>query len=71
MDLGTTACPVGWKVVEQTIFHAIMWHIQDNQGVSPSQNVFRRGRSCLTNLISFYNKVTCIMDKEKAVDVST
>ena len=27
------------------------------------------GRSCLTNLISFYNKVTCLVDEGKAVDV--
>ena len=27
------------------------------------------GRSCLTNLISFYDKVTCLVDEGKAVDV--
>ena len=27
-----------------------------------------KGRSCLTNLLSFYDKVTYLMDKEKAVD---
>lgn len=24
---------------------------------------------CLTNLVSFYNQVTCLVDAEKAVDV--
>ncbi|KAK4832552.1 hypothetical protein QYF61_024052 [Mycteria americana] len=28
-----------------------------------------KGRSCLTNLISFYDKVTCLVDEGKAVDV--
>jgi len=28
-----------------------------------------KGRSCLTNLISFYDKVTCLVDERKAVDV--
>ncbi|KAK4828134.1 hypothetical protein QYF61_023932 [Mycteria americana] len=45
------------------------WDIEDNQGIKPSQHGFRKGRSCLTNLISFYNKVTCLVDEGKAVDV--
>ncbi|KAK4824001.1 hypothetical protein QYF61_009126 [Mycteria americana] len=34
-----------------------------------SQHGFMKGRSCLTNLISFYHKVTCLVDEGKAVDV--
>ena len=40
-----------------------------NQGIRPSQHGFTNGRSCLTNLISFYDKVTCLVDEGKAVDV--
>ncbi|GAB0195089.1 mitochondrial enolase superfamily member 1 [Grus japonensis] len=57
------------KVMEQIILSAIMWHIQDNQVIRPSQHGFMKGKSCLTNLISFYNKVTCLVDEGKAVDV--
>ncbi|GAB0184900.1 hypothetical protein GRJ2_000955300 [Grus japonensis] len=46
-----------------------MKHVQDNQVISPSQHGFMKGRSCLTNLISFYDKVTRLMDERKAVDV--
>ena len=28
-----------------------------------------KGRSCLTHLISFYDKVICLVDEGKAVDV--
>ena len=28
-----------------------------------------KGRSCSTNIISFYDKVTCLVDEGKAVDV--
>ncbi|GAB0190683.1 mitochondrial enolase superfamily member 1 [Grus japonensis] len=42
---------------------------QDDQAIGPCQHGFMKGRSCLTNLISFYDKVTCLVDKAKAVDV--
>ncbi|XP_063208204.1 uncharacterized protein LOC134523321 [Chroicocephalus ridibundus] len=55
--------------MEQIILSAITWHIQDNQVIRPSQHGFMKGRSCSTNLISFYEKVTCLADDGKAVDV--
>ncbi|KAK4828548.1 hypothetical protein QYF61_027517 [Mycteria americana] len=57
------------KVMEQLILSAITQHIQDNHVIRPSQHGFRKGRSCLTNLISFYDKVTCLVDEEKAMDI--
>jgi len=45
------------KVMEQIILSAITRHTQDNHGIWPSQHGFMKGRSCLTNLISFYDKV--------------
>ncbi|KAJ7416696.1 hypothetical protein BTVI_35041 [Pitangus sulphuratus] len=56
------------KVMEQIILSAITQHIQDNQGIRPSQHRFRKGRSCLTNLFS-YDQETCLVDEGKAVDV--
>ncbi|KAK4810944.1 hypothetical protein QYF61_013352 [Mycteria americana] len=57
------------KLMEQIILSAIAQHIENNQGIKPSQHGFRKGRSCLTNLISFYDKVTRLVDEGKAVDV--
>ncbi|PKU35456.1 rna-directed dna polymerase from mobile element jockey-like [Limosa lapponica baueri] len=57
------------KVMEQVILSVITQHIQDNQAIRPSQHRFMKGRSCLTNLISFYDKVTRLVDEGKAVDV--
>ena len=37
--------------------------------IRPSQHGFMKGRSCLTNLISFYDKVTHLVDEGKAVAV--
>ncbi|GAB0181952.1 mitochondrial enolase superfamily member 1 [Grus japonensis] len=57
------------KVMEQITLSAITQHIQDNQMIRPSQHEFMKGRSCLTNLISFYDKVIHLVDEGKAVDV--
>ncbi|KAK4831989.1 LOW QUALITY PROTEIN: hypothetical protein QYF61_020372 [Mycteria americana] len=38
------------------------------QVIRPSQHEFMKGRSCLTNLISLYDKMTHLVDDGKAVD---
>ncbi|RMC20396.1 hypothetical protein DUI87_01245 [Hirundo rustica rustica] len=57
------------KVMKQIILSVITQHLQDNQGNRLSQQGFRRGRSCFTNLISIYDQVTHLVDEGKAVDV--
>ncbi|KAK4826381.1 hypothetical protein QYF61_008052 [Mycteria americana] len=57
------------ELLYQVILSAITRHVENNQGIKPSQHGFRKGRSCLTNLISFYDKVTRLVDEGKAVDV--
>ncbi|KAK4820504.1 hypothetical protein QYF61_000083 [Mycteria americana] len=57
------------KVMEQIILSGITWHVQDNQGIRPSQHGFMKGRSCLINVISPYDKVNRLVDEGKAVDV--
>ena len=46
-----------------------MDQLKVNQGTRSSQHGFMNGRSCLTNLISFYDKVTHLVDEGKAVSV--
>ncbi|TRZ08715.1 hypothetical protein HGM15179_018391 [Zosterops borbonicus] len=55
--------------MEQFILSVIKQNLQDYQGLRPSHDGFRRGRSCLTNLISFYNQVTNLVDAGRAVNV--
>ncbi|KAK4824953.1 hypothetical protein QYF61_021641 [Mycteria americana] len=59
------------KVMEQIILSAITWHVQDKQVIRPSQHGFMKGRSCLTNLISFYDKVTRLVMRERLWMLST
>ena len=51
------------KVMEQIVLREIMRHVRDDRGIRPSQHGFMKGRSCLTNLISFYDLVTHLVDK--------
>ncbi|PKU41599.1 rna-directed dna polymerase from mobile element jockey-like [Limosa lapponica baueri] len=51
------------KVMEQLNLSAIMQHMKDNQTMRPSQHGFMKPRSCLTNLISFYDKATPLVDE--------
>lgn len=57
------------KTMEQVIMNAIIQHVQDNQRIRPSQAGFGKGRSCMTNLVFFYDQVTCLVDEGKTVDV--
>lgn len=61
------ACQSDVGAMKQIIWTTITWHIWDNWVMRPSQPGFMKGRSCLTSLLSFYVKVTYLMDKEKAV----
>ena len=55
--------------MEQIILGEITQRVCGIQVVRPSQHGFMKGRSCLTNLISFYDWVTRLVDEGKAVRV--
>ena len=57
------------KVMKQIILREITQHVHGAQEIRPSQHRFMKGRPCLTNLISFYDWVTRLVDEGKAVDV--
>ena len=57
----TSLTLVPGKVMERIISGAIMDQLKVNHGIRPSQHGFMNGRSCLTNLILFYDKVTCMV----------
>ncbi|XP_038671336.1 uncharacterized protein LOC119975618, partial [Scyliorhinus canicula] len=57
------------KVLERIIKDTIYNHLDRNNMIRDSQHGFVKGRSCLTNLIEFFEKVTEQVDKGRAVDV--
>ena len=57
------------KLIETIIRDKIVNHLEDNSLILNSQHGFRRGRSCLTNLIEFFQKVINIHDDGDPVDI--
>ena len=51
------------KIMEKMILEHIEAHLGDKAVIGPSQHGFVKGRSCLTNLISYYDKITRIVDQ--------
>uniref|UniRef100_A0A8B9E1L1 Reverse transcriptase domain-containing protein n=1 Tax=Anser cygnoides TaxID=8845 RepID=A0A8B9E1L1_ANSCY len=57
------------KVMEQLNLGVVSRHIKDKKVVRSSQHGFTKGKSCLTNLIAFYEDITRWTDDGKAVGV--
>ena len=57
------------KVMEKLILGTASRHIKDKRVIRGSQQGCTKGKSCLTNLIAFYEEVTRWVDDGKAVDV--
>ncbi|CAM5089359.1 unnamed protein product [Eretmochelys imbricata] len=57
------------KIMEQVLKESILKHLHERKVIRNSQHGFTKGRSCLTNLISFYDEITGSVDEGKAVDV--
>uniref|UniRef100_A0A8B9CHE2 Reverse transcriptase domain-containing protein n=1 Tax=Anser brachyrhynchus TaxID=132585 RepID=A0A8B9CHE2_9AVES len=57
------------KIMEKMILEVIEAHLGDNAVIGSSQHGFMKGRSRLTNLISFYVKITHIVNQGKPADV--
>lgn len=55
--------------MEKIILGVTEKHLKDTVVISHRQHKFMRGKSCLTNLISFYNKLSHLVDLGKPVDV--
>ncbi|CAM4553989.1 unnamed protein product [Caretta caretta] len=57
------------KIMEQVLKESILKHLHERKVIRNSQHGFSKGRSCLTNLIAFYDEITGSVDEGKAVDV--
>jgi len=57
------------KVMEQLILEVIIKQVEEKKVIRSNQHGFTKGKSCLTNLIAFYDGMTRWVDEGRAVDV--
>uniref|UniRef100_A0A8D0CDV4 Reverse transcriptase domain-containing protein n=1 Tax=Salvator merianae TaxID=96440 RepID=A0A8D0CDV4_SALMN len=57
------------KIFEQSIKQHVCQHLDGNSVINRSQHGFVTNKSCQTNLISFYDKITEWVDQGNAVDI--
>ena len=57
------------KILESIIAEDITQHLESNNLISDSQHGFRKGRSCLTNLLEFFHDMFSLYDKSRAIDI--
>ncbi|XP_054370369.1 triadin isoform X2 [Molothrus ater] len=68
-DRSVSLPSVSGKIMEQLLLETLLMHKENNEMIGNSQHGMTKEKSCLTNFLAFYDRVTAVVDEGRATGI--